>query len=72
MTPAVQIQSLSRHEKLQTMELLWEELSQDSASLELPPWHEAALRETEGRVQSGDERILDWREAKEELRKLFK
>jgi len=54
------------------MELLWEELSQDSASLELPPWHEAALRETEDRVQSGDERILDWHVAKEELRKLFK
>ena len=72
MTPAVHIQNLSRHEKIQTMELLWEDLSQDSASLESPPWHEAALRETEGRVQSGNERILDWREAKEELRKLFK
>ena len=72
MTPAVQIQSLSRHEKIQTLELLWEDLSQDSASLESPPWHEAALRETEGRGQSGDERILDWREANEELRNLFK
>ena len=43
-----------------------------SAALESPPWHEAVLRETEVRVQSGDERILDWRDAKEELRKLFK
>lgn len=41
----------------------------DYASLESPLWHEAALRETEDRIQSGDERILDWREAKEELRK---
>ena len=72
MTPAVQIENLSRSEKLQFMEVLWEDLSRDSASLESPPWHETALRETELRVDSGEERILDWRAAKEELRHIFK
>ena len=62
---------LSREEKLQVMEAIWEDLSQEDQLVQSPAWHELQLRETEQRVQSGNEQILDWKEAKQELRKRF-
>jgi hypothetical protein len=65
------IKQLSREEKLQVMEAIWEDLSQEDQLVQSPAWHESQLRETEQRVQSGKEQILDWKEAKQELRKRF-
>jgi hypothetical protein len=65
------INPLSREEKLQVMEAIWEDLSSEDHSLQSPEWYESMLRETEQRVQSGDEQILDWKETKKELRKRF-
>ncbi|MDR4493261.1 MAG: addiction module protein [Nitrospirales bacterium] len=65
------IKQLSRKEKLQVMEAIWEDLSQEDHLVESPAWHESQLRDTEQKVQSGIEQTLDWQEAKKELRKRF-
>ncbi len=64
-----EIQQLPREEQLRLMEALWEELSREESELKSPAWHEAALAETERRLEEGREEILDWDRAKEELRK---
>lgn len=51
------------------MEALWADLSRDEAEVESPAWHADALRETSERVARGEEKILDWEQAKAELRK---
>jgi hypothetical protein len=66
---ALEIQQMPRHEKLRLMETLWEDLSRDEAELESPAWHADALRETAERVTRGEEKFLDWEQAKTELRK---
>ena len=71
MTSAIQIERMSREEKLQTMEAIWTELAKDDADVESPAWHDAALRETEARVARGQEKIIDWMKAKRDLRKRF-
>jgi hypothetical protein len=71
MTTAIQIEKLSRAEKLQTMEALWEALSREEAEVESPIWHRDILKQTEARVAAGQERIADWEVAKRELRKRF-
>jgi hypothetical protein len=71
MTTTLQIQRMSRQEKLQAMEALWAALSMGETEVESPAWHEAVLKETEGRVAAGQERIADWGIAKRELRKRF-
>jgi hypothetical protein len=71
MTCTIQIETMSRAEKLQTMEALWEDLSRTDAAVESPAWHQDVLRETEARVAAGQERIADWETAKRELRKRF-
>ena len=71
MTTAIQIERMSREEKLQTMEAIWADLSRDDAGVESPAWHQEALKETEARVAGGQEQIADWTTAKRDLRKRF-
>jgi hypothetical protein len=71
MITTVQIEKMSRAEKIQTMEALWEDLSRLDAEVESPPWHRDVLKETEARVAAGREQIADWQTAKKELRKRF-
>lgn len=59
---------MPRREKLQMMETLWEDLSRSEAEQESPGWHRDVLKETKLRVASGCETILDWRDAKQQLR----
>ncbi len=65
------IKKLSREEKLQVMEAIWEDLSVEEDTIESPVWHQEALKESEQRRMAGRENILDWKDAKRELRKRF-
>lgn len=62
------LQQLSRSEKLELMEALWEQLSQPEDALESPSWHTDELAKTEQRLKEGKEEVLDWETAKRELR----
>jgi hypothetical protein len=62
-----QITRLSREEKVQLMEALWIDLSRSDEDVRSPSWHEECLRETEARYLAGEERVLDWEDAKREL-----
>jgi hypothetical protein len=63
------IQKLSKEEKLELMEAIWEDLSK--TGIATPAWHEHALKETEKRVSEGLEQPADWKEAKAQLRIRF-
>ena len=67
----LELDKMSRSEKLQTMETLWADLSRDDTSVESPSWHHDVLKETEQRVASGLEQPIDWTNAKQDLRKRF-
>ena len=71
MTSTIQIERMSRKEKLRTMEAIWADLSRVETETESPTWHKELLKETEARVAAGQERIADWETAKIELRKRF-
>jgi hypothetical protein len=71
MQNAIEIRHLSREEKLRVMEAIWEELSKDEEQVESPDWHQRVLQETEGRLSSGQEKVVHWQDAKRELRKRF-
>ena len=71
MENTIKINHLSRKQKLMVMEAIWEDLSKDDEPAKSPDWHKKALQETEQRYNAGEEKILDWRDAKKELRKRF-
>ena len=71
MIDTMQIKQMSKIEKLQTMEFLWKDLSNEASSLTSPSWHKKLLDETESRFKKGLEVPVDWSIAKRKLRNEF-
>ena len=66
------LQTMSREQKLKAMHEIWEDLAGDDQSLESPGWHAQLLQETADRVRDRREGVHDWEKAKEELRRRMK
>lgn len=62
---------LPNSEKLKIIETLWADLFADETSFESPGWHAEELRKTEEDLKAGRVSVVDWHEAKRELRKRF-
>jgi hypothetical protein len=69
MKAALPLNDMSTAEKLEAMELIWADLSQKVPEEIIPGWHKDVLAEREQRLASGTERVLDWEEAKRQLRR---
>jgi hypothetical protein len=62
------IREMSAEEKMQAMELLWDDFCSRQPDFRSPDWHEDILNEREKRFREGKDRLLDWEQAKKELR----
>ena len=71
MDATLPLDQMSVEEKLRAIETLWEDLRSRHEDIPVPEWHRQALRESEERVRKGEEKVLDWEEAKALLRKRF-
>ena len=60
---------LSLDQKLDLMETLWADLSQDEQLLKSPAWHETVLRDRKEAFKAGKISASDWQQAKERIRK---
>lgn len=66
-----ELRKLPPAEKLKIIETLWSDLAEDQESFVSPAWHEEALRRTEAEFAAGRIELLDWEDAKKELRRRF-
>lgn len=62
-----EIKNMSRTERLQTMEALWDALCHDSIEPDSPDWHESILAERKKRIESGEATFYSLQEAREKL-----
>ncbi|MDD4962458.1 MAG: addiction module protein [Gallionella sp.] len=62
------IANLSRSEKLQMMEAIWEDLTRDVVPLPSPSWHIEALQQAERAYAENRARFVSWDVAKQMLR----
>lgn len=62
------LDQMSVEEKLRTMEVLWEDLSQNEEQIESPAWHEELLKQRSEDIKSGKESFINWEVAKKQLR----
>jgi hypothetical protein len=69
MKPELPSAQMTMAEKLQAMEVPWADLSVPAADVAVPAWHAEVLAERERRLAAGEERVLDWDEAKRQLRR---
>ncbi|MBI2265379.1 MAG: addiction module protein [Armatimonadetes bacterium] len=59
---------LSFAQKLDLMETLWADLSQDEGKLKSPEWHEAVLKDRQEAFAAGKAVISDWEQAKKKIK----
>lgn len=64
----VPLQNMSIEEKLQTMELLWDDLRANAGDALSPAWHGDELARREAALQRGDELAEDWATARQRIR----
>ena len=62
-----EIHQLSLQEKLQVMEVIWEDLRVRSEEVSVPDWHKELLDERRSAVVDGREEIFDWDHVKNSL-----
>ncbi|MFT4241708.1 MAG: addiction module protein [Acidovorax sp.] len=62
------LDKLTRTEKLQLMEALWDDLSADADALPSPAWHRQALDAAQEALACGQAQFIDWTQAKHTLR----
>lgn len=62
------IENLTRTEKLRMMEVIWDDLARDSATLSSPEWHAQALKEAERTHAEDQANFVSWDAAKKMLR----
>ena len=65
----IELSQFSLREKLQIMELIWEDLRSHVDSFEVPQSHKAILDERRRRVESGEAKILNWDQVKHSIGK---
>ena len=68
MAVTLPLDEMTTKEKLEAMELLWQDLAGSPEALESPDWHREILNERRQRVADGTARFLDWEKAKAEIR----
>jgi len=63
------LNEMSVADKLRAMETIWADLSRAFPDETIPRWHADVLAARESRLAAGQEKVLDWDEAKRELRR---
>ena len=64
------IKKMSTEEKMQAMELLWDDFCSKQPDFKSPDWHETILNEREKGIKEGKDKFVDWEQAKKEILEL--
>jgi len=67
MSVSLPLNEMTVLEKLQIMEMIWDDLSRNAEAMEPPAWHGELLAEREAALARGEETLEDWEVAKEKL-----
>lgn len=62
------IENLSRGEKLRMMEAIWDDLAHNTVMLSPPEWHEDELKKAERAYQEKRAEMVSWEIAKKVMR----
>jgi putative addiction module component (TIGR02574 family) len=69
MIGTLEIEQMSRTEKLQAMELLWRSMTAGPGKLESPGWHKKVLQQRLAKVEAGKGEFLTVAQLKKRLAK---
>ncbi len=72
MNTILELDKMTRGEKLRAMEELWEDLSRTEEKYPSPEWHGDILRERQEALEAGKDEFIPWEDAKRALRERMK
>ena len=72
MNTVLDMDRLTRTEKLRAMEELWEDLTRSGDEYPSPEWHADVLRDREEALKAGRDEFVPWEDAKRMLRERAK
>jgi len=61
------LNKMTTQEKIQAMEMLWDDLCREQPDFQSPGWHRDLLLEREKRLKEGKDKFIDWKQAKKEI-----
>lgn len=64
----IPLDKMSIEEKIQAMEALWEDLCKSIEGVPSPEWHGKILKDRETALERGDDKFIDWEDAKNNIR----
>jgi hypothetical protein len=67
MATTLDLGEMTTADKLQLMENLWQDLTSEDSAIKSPSWHGDVLAERERLITSGQEKPVDWEDAKKQL-----
>ena len=59
----IQLSELSFNQKLNLMEMIWDDLARDEKAIESPSWHEEILKDREKALAEGKTTVSNWEQA---------
>jgi hypothetical protein len=68
MSTTIDLEEMTTPDKLRLMEALWQNLSTNPSEVTSPEWHGEVLAERDRLLDSGEETVIDWETAKQQLR----
>ncbi len=68
MKPELPLDKMTVEEKLQVIEIIWEDLHRSTENIPAPAWHEDVLLAREKRIRDGASSFTDWDDAKRSIR----
>lgn len=68
MANTIPLEKMSVEEKLQAMELLWDDLCNKADGVSSPSWHAVVLAERDAIQKRGEDEFKDWDAAKKDIR----
>jgi putative addiction module component (TIGR02574 family) len=64
---ALPLNEMTVAEKLQAIEILWDDLSRNAGDIPSPAWHEEVLAAREKQIGEGQAKFLSWDEFREDI-----
>jgi len=59
-----EISNMTKVERLQTMEAIWDSLTHETTEIESPEWHEDTLQERRKKIEEGKAKFISIKELK--------
>jgi hypothetical protein len=64
----LKLEEMTTEEKLQTMEILWDDICRIAPDFSSPSWHEDVLQDREQGILDSKDKFVDWDKAKKDIR----